>query len=189
MQSVRDLCPKRDRCGTTGHYLDVTSGKYTRCECMEAEINKRSLGVFFTPNVKQNPALLKKANDGISILLEGPFNSIRPYMAGVFLYLKNQRKTTGVLDAYRLIEIYLEKDDELQNSSHFVEVDFLALLLGFGEVKNQRLPDLIMQVLVRRELIQKPTWVILGLPLPQVPIKYGSDLGEKLDSFQRVNFR
>ena len=69
------------------------------------------------------------------------------------------------------------------------DYDLYVMLLGFGEVKNQRLPDLIMQVLSRRGLLQKPTWVILGLPLGQVPMKFSQEVYDAIAAYQKVKIK
>ena len=53
-------------------------------------------------------------------------------------------------DAYRLIEIFVEKDDELDTNAMAVDADLRVLLLGFGEPRNRYLPELAVQVLSRR---------------------------------------
>jgi hypothetical protein len=45
----------------------------------------------------------------------------------------------------------------------------------------------MLQVISRRELTQKPTWAILGVPREMLAHKYSGDLADKLNSFKRVN--
>lgn len=178
----RESCEYKDRCGKTGHYQ--VKGVWHRCQCLEREINKQKLGFFDTPNPRKDSPLLKLRTE--NVLLEGPLASVRPHMAGVILALSAEGKSVKAIDAYRLVEIFIDKDEEFRSYQDIADYELLVIMLGFGDVKNQRLPDLIMQVLNRRELIQKPTWVILGLPLLQVGTRYSLEIQESLSRFRRA---
>lgn len=174
-----------DICSNKGHIL--RQGKWTRCECTERALYRRDLGFFNcdSPNSKTQMKTLVKTN----LVIEGPLASIRPHVAGVILFLKHMEQSFQCIDAYRLIEIYLDKDAEIRSTAATTEADLFVMMLGFGEVKNQRLPDLIMQTLQRRELLQKPTWVILGLPLAQVATRFSIEVADSLKTYQKVRIQ
>jgi hypothetical protein len=92
-----------------------------------------------------------------------------------------------VLDAYRLIEIFLEKDDELETNRPVVEADLLVLLLGYGDPRNKYLPELLLQVLSRRSLLDRPTWVVCGIPVEQIAHRYTVALSTVLMKFEKVS--
>lgn len=140
--------------------------------------------MFAVQNPREDTVLWKYRDE--NLLIEGPLDSIRPHVAGVLNKMLEQGKTFDFMDAYRLVEIFLDKDEEYQTSQDLAEYDLFGLLLGFGDVLNRRLPDLIVQALARRELVQRPTWVILGLSLQQVPVKYNADVFDKISRYRRV---
>lgn len=174
-----------DRGCRGGHLL--REGKWVRCECLEEAIYKRDLGIFATKAPKMDTKLLSLLDS--SIVIEGPLNSIRPHIAGVILDLKRRGKSFASTDAYRLVDIFLDKDQDFSNSAMISDYDLYVMMLGFAEVKNQRLPDLICQVLARRQLLQKPTWVILGMPFGQVAQRFTSDVHDRMKDSQKVVIR
>lgn len=165
----------------------MQEGKWVRCSCLEESIYKRDLGIFATKTPKLETKLLTLVDK--PLIIEGPLNTVRPHIAGVILGLKRQGKSFASTDAYRLVDIFLDKDQDFSNSAMISDYDLYVMMLGFAEVKNQRLPDLICQVLARRELLQKPTWVILGMPYGQVAQRFTSDVHDRMKDFQKVVVR
>jgi hypothetical protein len=170
---------------SNGHVL--RDGKWYRCECLERTLYKKDLGLFSTETPLLDTQL--KGYVGNNLVIEGSQSNIREHVAGAILWMRGNDKTFAATDAYTLVDIFLDKDTEFENSAALVEYDLYTMLLGFGEVKNQRLPDLIEQVLVRRKLHQKPTWVVLGIPLGQVPTRFASEIAEILKLYQRVQIK
>lgn len=132
-------------------------------------------------------ALLKMEHT--SALIEGSMSVVRGHIAGVILKLKGEGKTFTAMDAYRLVEIFLDKDEEFKSTSDIAGYDLYVMLLGFGDIKNQRLPDIIQQAIQRRELLQRPTWVVLGMPMGQVAMRYSQEVYNVINSFKRVVLR
>jgi len=183
MKSIREKCDQRNKCGTTGHYRNE-KGNWERCRCLTLEINERRLGQMFDLNPKEKTPLKSKTN--LNLIIEGPLSTIRPHVAGALLHLVERKESFVIIDAYRLIEIFLEKDEEFSTSRPVVEAELLVMLLGFGDPRNSYLPDLILQVLNRRELTRKPTWVIMGIELSRVGQKYSQVLQDKISEFEKV---
>lgn len=179
---MRDRCP--NNC-VQGHLR--TPAGWVRCSCLKDSLFKRALGVFATKEPKEDTSLYRLRDT--SLLIEGPLTLIRPHIAGVILKMKEGEETFTSTDAYRLVDIFLDKDAEFEGSAQLSNHDLFVLMLGFGEVKNQRLPDLIMQVLARRELLQKPTWVVLGLPLGQVPVRFTQEVFDSVNRFKKVRIQ
>lgn len=178
---------KKCQLGCRGGHLRTPKGEWIRCSCLLEDIYKRDLGVFATKEPELTTGL--RSFTDTSLLIEGPMSRIRGHIAGVILDLKAKGGTFTSMDAYRLVDIFLDKDEEFQGSGAISGYDLFVMLLGFGEVKNQRLPDLIMQVLARRDLLQKPTWVILGLPLGQVSMRFSSEVHDSINRFKKVQIR
>jgi hypothetical protein len=182
MKSRRADCPNYDRCGRHGHYQ--TNEGWTRCPCLTAEMRQRSLGPLHCENPKLSTPLLTKTDKDVRI--DGALSIAKPHLAGAVLALQERGETTLVMDAYRLIEIFLEQDQEFQTSHPTVDVGLLILLLGFGDPRNRYLPELLLQTLARRNLLQKPTWVVMGLDINQVAGKYSGELDSALRKFEPV---
>lgn len=176
------LCEcKRNHTGS-GHYL--LEGKMVRCECMEAEIRRRVLGPMFTDRVQEKTQL--KSLRGRDIVVEGPLAGIRTHVARVLLNMRAESKTWLTIDAYRLIEIFLGEDREHISQYEAIDPDLLILIVGFADPRNKYLPELMLQVLARREMLLRPTWVVLNLPVEAVAAKYNSALGDYLVRMKKV---
>lgn len=183
--SQRDNCPNRAKCGATGHRL--IEGKWCRCPCLEEEIKERALGPMYSPDILADTKLSQKK--GLNTTIEGSLAGIRKHVGRVLLDLKKDGKTWLTLDAYRLLEIFLGEDPDIDNQHAAVSPDLLILLLGFADPRNRYLPELILQTLARRELVRLPTWVILGVPRETIATKYSSQLAERLDTFGKAEIK
>lgn len=185
MRSPRETCENKDRCGKTGHFQE--NGKWRRCPCLELEINQRALGEMYdeAPN-RKTPLRGKLDND---LLISGPLNTCRKHVAGALISEEAKGTKFVVMDAYRLIEIFLEKDVEFETSRPALDTGLLVLLLGFGDPRNRYLPELLVQMLSRRNLIRRPTWVLLGVDQSQIGPKYSTELATILGKFELVNAR
>lgn len=180
----RRSCEHFERCGLTGHYFDRAVQAIVRCPCLQREVEKQALGKLYCENpLKKSPLQEQLAEN---LVIDGPIALIKKHLYPTLLELQRAGGTFKYLDAYRLIEIFLEKDAEYETVSPITESDLLILLLGFGEIKNQRLPDCIQQVLERRGLDGLPTWVVLGVQRSQVSARYGTSVGAILEGFREV---
>lgn len=182
MSKIREKCEYKKRCGATGHFIE--NGQWTRCPCLILEMNKQKLAEMFCDNPRKDTPLTKKLDKNLRI--EGPLTTVRPHVAGALLNLADRRESFMIMDAYRLIEIFLEKDEEFETSRPALEADMLVILLGFGDPRNRYLPELLVQALNRRELVQKPTWIVMGLDMGHVAHKYSSDLHDMIARFEKV---
>jgi len=145
------------------------------------------MGPFYDEKPKGKTKLISMIDE--DAVLEGPIASIRPHVAGVILHLLGKKLTFLTMDAYRILEIFLGEDQSLQSIAGMSNPDLLILLLGFGDPPNRYLPELILQVLSRRQLIRKPTWVVLGLPVKQVAGRYNEALGQVITKFKPVTVK
>jgi hypothetical protein len=162
----------------------VVGGKAVRCECFVVQAERSKLGPFFCGNINRETALWEARAK--NVILDGSLVQLRPHVAGVFLRLDHSRKTYISFDAYRLIEIFLSKDDEFETTTQLIDRDLAVILLGFADPPNRYLPELVMQAIARRDLMSLPTWVVLGIERSRVAGKYGAQLAAVLDSFQKV---
>lgn len=185
MKSPRETCDYRDRCGKSGHYLGE-DGKWHRCKCLQLEISARKLGQMYCDNPHDKTLLTGLLGKGENLLLEGPLTAIKPHVSRVLLDLLEKGISFTILDAYRLIEIFLEKDAEFDTTTQSITADLMIILLGFADPKNRYLPELLMQAIQRRELLQRPTWVVLGVDRNLISTKYSTDLADALARFKRI---
>jgi len=185
VKDPRKNCKFRERCGRTGHYLE--KGVYKRCDCLIEETTRKQLGVMFIKNIAEVTNLEEKKY--INLVLEGGLASLRPHVGRVLLNMIDERETFHIMDVYRLVEIYLEKDDEFATVSAAINTDLLIILLGYGDPPNRYLPELLNQAINRRELLQRPTWIVLGLDLGQVASRYNTELYEKIKKFEKAVIR
>lgn len=179
---LRDECEFRDRCGTTGHYLD--NSEWVRCTCLQLELNKKNLGALYSDSPEKDSPLRDML--GSNLVIEGPLEKIRKHTSSGLLRLISAHKRFQILDSYRFLEIFLQKDTEFDNQQFAVDADLLVILLGFGDPRNKYLPELLLQVVSRRELLSKATWVVLGVTLSDVGLKYSSALMDRLGTYKRV---
>jgi hypothetical protein len=182
MSKIRNACVNKERCGQTGHYQ--VEGKWQRCPCLTLEIHQMRLGQMFCKDPRLDTPLKSKLQSNLR--LEGPLDTLRPHIAGALLHMSSRGEKYVIMDAYRLIEIFLEKDEEYASSRPTIETDLLVLLLGFGDPRNRYLPELLVQALSRRALDNKPTWVVMGVDLSLVSTKYNSELQAQLASFEKA---
>jgi len=187
MRSRRENCEFFDECGRSGHVYNPETLSYERCACLRKEIQKSQLGRLYSDEPVLDTAL--RTHRRANLLLQGPLTLVRRHLAGVAATLRNEQEEVTAIDAYRLIEIFLDKDEEYSNVFPVVDADLLVVFLGFGEIKNRRLPDCINQVLERRELVDLPTWVVLNMETSQVEGRYDSTLASKLGQFKRVTIK
>ena len=185
MMSRTEKCEERILCGLTGHRL--VDGVYVRCPCREEDERERILGPMYAPDIFERTDLDSKTSS--DIVIEGPLASIRRHVGRILLDMKESGKTWLTMDAYRLIEIFLGEDREFQNQHAAIDPDIFILLLGFADPPNKYLPELLLQTLARRELLRSPTWVILGIDISVVAMKYNTVLYEKLLTFGRVRIK
>jgi len=110
-------------------------------------------------------------------------------MSGVLLEMQQKRETHRTFDAYQLVDVFFGKDDEMNNFSPLVDPDLSIILLGFTEIVNRILPDMLLQVMTRRDLRHKSTWIILGIPRGQVETRFGLAMARRLDDFAKVEVK
>lgn len=183
--SRRTNCERRKECGKTGHLL--VDGKYTRCPCLLEDLREQTLGAMYAPDLVPRTDL--EGRRAADTVIEGPLAGIRRHVGRVLLDMRERGEDWITLDAYRLIEIFLGEDQIHESQFAAINPDLLVLLLGFADPPNRYLPELILQVLARRELIRKPTWVVLGIPQNHIGTKYNSVLQEKIDTFKKVRIK
>jgi hypothetical protein len=116
------------------------------------------------------------------ISVGGDWQDFNKFKAMVWRSLVAYRDTAGLrrydyLDAYRLIDIYFEKDTDYETPRNLVQLDLLVLVLGLADVPNKLLPSLIVQALTLRRDAGRPTWVYAPYTRDRVNAVYGADVG------------
>lgn len=155
-----------------------------RCECLQKEIDRRDLGDMYSDDVVKDTPLLNLEDENLSLI--GTKQNVKNHVGGAILSWKLREESISRIDSYQLIDIFLGQDLEFENQWEAVDADRMVLRLGFGDPPNRMLPELLNQVLSRRDYKDKPTWVILGIPKAQVARKYNSEFAHKLNRFKEV---
>jgi hypothetical protein len=138
---------------------------------------------LYTSQPNPSTPLRKKLDR--DLLIQGPLETIRKHAAGALMTLKGP--SYMVLEGFRFLDIFLEKDEDYETSRPAMDVGLLVLLLGYGDPRNRYLPELLLQALSRRALTQKPTWVISNLNTEQLAAKYTQELAAVLRKYEQVN--
>jgi hypothetical protein len=146
----------------------------------------RELGMLWPASHSPATASPLSSQTTQNLTIHGPITSTKEHLSCAALDLRRRGQSWEAIDAYRLIEIFLEKDAEYSSQAPITEADLAIIFLGFGDPRNKYLPELLQQVLARRELENKATWVVLGLPPAQIAGRYGADLAEKLSQYRAV---
>lgn len=180
--SLRAKCDNRLICGAHGHIRTATG--WERCACLVKEMNKRALGTLYSDNPMASTPIGAYAED--DLLLEGVFTVVKQHVSRVVLDEQAKGRTVLATDAYRLIDIFLEKDVEHSTQRPLLEADLLVLMLGFGDPRNAYLPELLVQCLQRRKLSMKPTWVILGCDPSALTRLYSAEVERLVKQFKRI---
>lgn len=180
MRSPRLTC--KNECAKTGHIM--TDEGVARCECLKIEINMRRLGTMFTPSIVKTTPLTNLVDE--DAVLDGPLSVLRQHVGRVLIDRSENHERWVQIDAYRLIEIFLGQDEEFATQFSVTDTDLLLLMLGFGDPRNKYLPELLLQALSRRELLQKPTWIILGCALDSLSVKYSTEVHGRVARMRRV---
>jgi hypothetical protein len=172
-------------CGGSRHVY--TGDGWARCVCLTEEIAKKQLGIFYTATPAKKTELSRLVSK--DVIIEASLAEARPHVARAILDLQESGKSVLAMDCYSLLEILLDKDEEFTTTAQVAQHDLLILLMGFGEPRNRYLPDLILQILGRREILRLPTWILLGIDRTSVAGKYGADVAQKLSSFRKARMR
>ena len=166
----------------------MTEGRgWERCPCLVEDLREQFLGEMYCEEPRLDTKLVSARDTNLRI--EGSLARIRPHIAGVMLRLAERQDRVMTIDAYRLIETFLDQDAEYSSTAFVTEPEILVILLGFGDPRNKYLPELVLQALSRRELVRKPTWVVLGIAYSQVQVKYSETLYQKLGEYRPVQVK
>ncbi len=171
-----------EKCVKTGHRWDPKKG-WVRCECLEQDRIDDRLGAFATDEVVEDTTLDDHREE--NLVIEGSVARLRPHIARVLLNLEAEGRDWEVVTSQRLAEIWL-RDEEVRTTAYLAPPDLVILLLGIGELKNKELPSLILELLQRRELAQKPTWAIFSFPVEQLSSRYNAEVKAAFGTFTRI---
>ncbi len=124
-----------------------------------------------------------------SIVLTGPIKKMKAYCKPAIMDDIDKGKRVVSIDAYRLIDIQFEQDNQFEFLWQVQDADFLVMQLGFGDPKNKFLPDLLVNTFDRRDMNGLPTWVLLGINIEQVRTRYNEHVHERLSDYHPVEIK
>ena len=161
-------------CGNTRH---VRCGKvFERCVCIEKELKRRKVAKYTTSVVPDTEGgLVERRKE--SLLLVGSMKEHTPYIAGVYQDSPTNF-TINTLHAYDMVSAFFgETKSGDRGLTTFVTPDLLIVLLGFTELTNKMLGDMLQHVYASRTLKDKATW----FAVPNARFDIAKMFGDKLD--------
>lgn len=172
------------RCGgTTRHYRDETG--WHRCECMAAVVDRvyiksaiRLGRDTYPPELDSRPPFPLK-----DLVVREPLSQLNAFKDMVWRSLADYRLSNlryDYIDAFRVVDIFFEKDPEYQSIRDLAQLPLLVVVLGLGEVPNKMFPSLVSQLYFLRADAGKPTWTFLPHDNATVARVYGQQVLELL---------
>lgn len=160
-------------------------GLPVRCGCLSRSIRKRKHGDLYTEEIVSSTPLSKVGSK--NLMISGYIEDVRKHLGRLLTsYDEDPSKSYHILHLSRLVEIYLQQDEEFSYFNRLLASDLLVLFMGFYEKRNSYLPELINEVVARRSLSRKPVWVVLGQDKSFIQRKYGDEVAKNLLKFKEV---
>lgn len=156
-------------------HIRTASGGWTRCKCISQVIQD----MFIKPQIKCGEVelptkFLEVKQELKDYLFVGEFNEFR-YIVWASL-LKYPELTYEYMDAYRLVEIYLDQDSQYKRVRDLEDLDLVVIVLGVSDLPNKMLAPLLIQLLKQRKMLGKPTWTFSSYSKDRLCQIHGSDL-------------
>lgn len=180
----RNAQPDCPHCRGTKHVR--TPKGWRRCECIQRSIDQ----FYISPKIR-----------GTATELPERFKSFSPFPLEDFAVHGDYAQFCGqvwhsllsyvsfdlhyqFIDAYRLVEIYLDQDVEFKKVRDLEPYDLVIVVIGISDLPNRMLPPLMCMLLQQRRMLGRPTWIYSSLKPSQFLDKYGRDLFSLLTFWQ-----
>lgn len=151
---------------------------WVRCECLKEIARKQYLGELY----EYDP--LPAEEWGVAVFFYGEQAKFKRALAG---YLRlHWDMPYSVMDAHRLVEIFVGNDEDTKTIRSLHRYDLLVVLLDVGHVKNQRLDDLIKQAHDTRVWEGKKIWFYSSSGVMRLRHLYGDQTGALLEKIRTV---
>jgi hypothetical protein len=180
-------CEHYTRCGDTGHFVNEKK-EVERCPCMERKLNRIYLKEFDCADPNRKTPLGDEILN--NALLTGTHEDVIWHTAGALLLLRDLELSWVSITSERLLEIWLDKDEDgLRTFVPLERADLVFLWLGWGDtLPNRCRPDAIDDLISRRARVQKPLWIYMNFDLAEAGKHFNSvALQRKLGEFPKVN--
>lgn len=173
MSKVCSLCSGKKHVRIPGTF------KWTRCSCALYEIARG----FIKPKIRQG-RLEPSIDVGLwsfdyrqsAVAHTLPFELFTQIVWKSLLRVPNSELRYDFIEAYRLVEIYLQQDTTYDRVRDLEDLELLIICLGVSEPPNKMLGPLISQILTQRLNADLPTWVYCSGTLASIPERYGSEV-------------
>jgi len=158
----------------------VRCGKvFKRCTCIEGELKRRKVAKYTTSVAPITTDLVNRRRE--SLVLVGSVQKHTPHIAGVYQDSPTDF-TIRTLHAYDMVSAFFgEAQSGERGLDTFVVSDLLIVLLGFSELTNKMLGDMLHHVYVSRKLKDRATWFVVPNKNFSVLKTYGEQLEKEVD--------
>jgi hypothetical protein len=173
------VCPK---CRDSKHVRNHGGHGWIRCDCAKAVSNL----LFIRPNIRCGedvvpPELLKLPPLALQdITSNGDYHQFRRMVWRSLLSYEDRDLRYAYFDAYRLVEIYLDKDQEFSRVRDLEGFDLIVTAVGVSDLPNRMLAPLLCQLLTQRKMMGLPTWVYVAKTGGALRQAYGNELTDLL---------
>jgi hypothetical protein len=175
---MSETCPI---CRGRLHVRHAVSKRWVLCECAYNAAVPQAI----RRNEDDLPATAKdlKLLPFKSALISGEFQTFRYRAWKTLVTLLREKPTFRCLytDAYRLVEVYFERDGEYQTIREMAcaPYDLIIVTLGISDVPNKLIGPLLIQLFTYRTENGLPTWVYIQ-NTSRLRETYNSELGDLL---------
>ena len=152
------------------------------------DIYLRELMPLRKPNKMAMQAIFDEGTDE-DLYIMAPRRADVREVQGLFAFMLLRRGVSRsylYINAYELIEIYLQKSKTGCSSVFELDHDILIITFGFGEFSNQRQEELLVQTMENRKRLGKVTWFLTRKELKNGD-KTMMNLKDLLEGYKEVN--
>ena len=175
-----------DQCGNTRH---IRRGKkFVRCICIIEELRRKKVAQYNTSVTPKGTTLVNFIRE--SLVVVGSVETLAPYIAGVSRD-SPQDFTIRTVHAYDLVSSFFGESvtDAKGGLEVFGVPDLLIILLGFTNLTNKLLGDMLQQVYASRVLRGKSTWFVAPSLETNLESLYGAGIEEELASLRKLSLK
>jgi len=169
-------CPE---CKGKYHVYDDAKGGWVRCECLKRKVaieikQARTKTVPEGVEPVEDAALDEYHSKSVTLISQ----DLRLSMAYVVRCADAAWAKTELvcMHAPELVEVTFQRSTLFERETDVAEVGWLAMMIGYANISNKLLPELIERVLIVRSMYARPTWVLT----PFFPGRVKSDFSEQI---------
>lgn len=180
-----------DRCDGSRHIK--TERGWERCPCLQVVLDR----IYIKPQLRGGRERWPDGLEGEPIyplqnlMLGGSWQMFQPFKDRVWRSLVAYRPrglTYDYIDAFRLVDIAFEKDEEYKTLRGLSTPGLLIVILGMADIANKMLPSLMQQLYMLRFDAVRPTWTFAPFDQDRIAQMYGRDFADMVGPVYPVAF-